>query len=93
MRNIKNRAIKHLKLGDDMTVHIRMTGSTSLIEAKALEVRYDQAGNINYLMLDRLIHKPNESAFDSNIDGQVQPSFALFGCYVSVLDATQPISP
>lgn len=92
MRNIKNRAIKHLKLGDDNTVYIRLSGSSNIIQAKALEVRHDQNGNITYLMLDRLIHKPSESEFESNIDGGFQPSFTVSGCYVSVLENSQAAS-
>jgi hypothetical protein len=81
-----NRVIKKISLNEESRdIVIQFRGSSQAIEAKALDFRTDETGNIEYLLLDRLIHKASEVAFDCCLDNQHQNGFLVEGCYVSEL--------
>jgi len=87
-----NRSIKKIYLNEESRdIVIQFRGSSQAIEAKALDFRTDASGNIVYLLLDRLIHKANEVAFDCYLGNQWQESFLVEGCYVSELKNTSAI--
>ena len=59
--SLNHRVIKQISLNEnsrDLVIQFR--GSSSAIEAKALEFKKDEAGNVVYLLLDRLIHKAHK---------------------------------
>jgi hypothetical protein len=81
-----NRVIKKISLNEesrDITIQFR--GSSHAIEAKALDFKKGETGRIDYLLLDRIIHKANEVAFDCYLDDQWHEAFGVNGCYVSEL--------
>jgi predicted metalloprotease with PDZ domain len=81
-----NRVIKKICLNEDSRdIVIQFRGNSQAIEAKALDYQTDEAGNLVYLLLDRLIHKVSETVFDCCIDNQQQNGFWVEGCYVSEL--------
>jgi hypothetical protein len=82
-----NRVIKQIKLNEETNdLVIQFRGSSDAIEAKALEFKKDDEGNIVYLLLDRLIHKAFESIFECFLNNEWQHGFTVSGCYVTVLD-------
>lgn len=81
-----NRMIKAINLNaatGDLIIQFR--GRTCAIEANALEIGKDADGNINRLLLDRLIHEPWETAFDCYLAKEWPCGFMVVGCYVSEL--------
>lgn len=85
----KNRVIKQISLNEesrDMVIHFR--GNSSAIEAKALDFKKDNQGNIVYLLLDRLIHKANEDFFECFLNEGRKNWFSVSGCVVSELKLT-----
>jgi|APLak6261703504_1056268.scaffolds.fasta_scaffold01525_5 hypothetical protein len=81
-----NRVIKKISLNEDSrNVTIQFRGGSHAIEAKALDFKMNETGNIIYLLLDRIIHKASEDAFDCHLDDQWQEGFLVNGCYVSEL--------
>ena len=85
----KNRVIKQISLNEttrDLIIQFR--GSSSAIEAKALDFKKDNQGNIVYLLLDRLIHKTNEDLFECFLNGEQKNWFSVSGCVASELKLT-----
>lgn len=81
-----NRVIKQISLNEatrDLVIQFR--GSSSAVEAKALDFKKDHLGNIVYLLLDRLIHKSHESVFDYQLNEEWVDGFWVSGCVVSEL--------
>lgn len=81
-----NRVIKQISLNEatrDLVIQFR--GSSSAIEAKALDFNKDHQGNIVYLLLDRLIHKSHESVFECHLQEEWADGFSVSGCVVSEL--------
>ena len=78
------RTIKKISLdaytGD---VVIQFRGHSQAIEAKALDFKRDEENGILYLLLDRLVHKEGETAFDFCQDGVGKNGFTVEGCFVS----------
>jgi hypothetical protein len=84
--NINNRVIKKMSInGETGDIVIQLRGNSSAIEAKALDFKKDEKGNIIYLLLDRLIHKSHEDRFECFWDNEWQNGFSVTGCYVSEL--------
>lgn len=84
-----NRVIKHISLNDETRdLVIQFRGSSSAIEAKALDFKKDDKGNIVYMLLDRLIHKSHENSFECFLNEQWENGFSISGCYVSELSRT-----
>jgi hypothetical protein len=84
-----NRVIKHISLNDEThDLMIQFRGSSSAIEAKALDFKKDDKGNIVYMLLDRLIHKSHENLFECFLNEQWENGFSISGCYVSELSRT-----
>ncbi len=82
-----NRVIKNIKLNEETgDVIIQFRGNSSAIEAKALESKKDDKGNIVKLLLDRLIHKANEENFDCFVNDEWEPGFSVSGCFVTELN-------
>jgi len=77
---MKNRILKKLLVSNDNLVHLRFSGSTHFLQAKALEHHYDENGGLIYLLLDRLVHSIDDSFFEFEDSG-----FNVSGCYVSLL--------
>jgi len=71
--------------GETGDIVIQLRGNSSAIEAKALDFKKDEKGNIIYLLLDRLIHKSHEDRFECFWDNEWQNGFSVTGCYVSEL--------
>jgi len=82
---MNNRVIKQFKLGEDHMIFIRFRGSSKIISAKALDVKKDDDGQVIYAVLDRLIHKPEETALECEFDDTLQNNFKVSGCYVTEL--------
>jgi hypothetical protein len=81
-----NRVIKQIKLNEETRdLVIQLRGSSSAIEAKALDFKKDIESNIVYLLLDRLIHKAHEDLFECFLNDQWENGFSVSGCYVSEL--------
>lgn len=81
-----NRIIKQIRLNESTRdLVIRFRGSSSAIEAKALDFKKDTQGNIVYLLLDRLIHKSHESIFECYLNDEWVDGFSVSGCVVSEL--------
>ncbi|WP_020563011.1 hypothetical protein [Methylosarcina fibrata] len=81
-----NRVIKQININEatrDLVIQFR--GSSSAIEAKALDFKKDNKGNIVYLLLDRLIHKAHESLFECFLNEKWDESFSVSGCVVTEL--------
>jgi len=81
-----NRVVKNISLNEasrDLVIQFR--GSSSAIEAKALDFKKDKQGNIVYLLLDRLIHKPHENVFECHLKDEWVDGFSVSGCVVSEL--------
>ena len=81
-----NRVIKHISLNEatrDLVILFR--GSSSAIEAKALDFKKDDQGNIVYILLDRLIHKVYECIFECFLNEEWESGFFISGCYVTEL--------
>jgi hypothetical protein len=84
--NINNRVIKKMSInGETGDIVIQLRGNSSAIEAKALDFKKDEKGNIIYLLLDRLIHKSHEDRFECFWDNEWQNGCSVTGCYVSEL--------
>ena len=84
--NINNRVIKKISLNEESgELVLQLRGNSSAIEAKALDFKKDEKGNIVYLLLDRLIHKSHEDRFECFWDNEWQNGFSVTGCYVSEL--------
>ena len=82
-----NRVIKQISINEetrDLVIPFR--GSSSAIEAKALEFKKDSDGSIVYLLLDRLIHKSHEIFFECFINENWESGFSVSGCYVTELN-------
>ena len=76
--------IKQIKLNEETRdLVIQLRGSSSAIEAKALDFKKDIESNIVYLLLDRLIHKAHEDLFECFLNDQWENGFPVSGCYVS----------
>jgi len=88
-----NRVIKQISLNEatrDLVIQFR--GSSSAIEAKALDFKKDHLGNVVYLLLDRLIHKSHESVFECQLNDKWMDGFSVSGCVVSELNRlAQPV--
>ncbi|PPC92262.1 MAG: hypothetical protein CTY34_00625 [Methylobacter sp.] len=81
-----NRVIKHISLNEETrNLVILFRGNSSAIETKALDFKKDDKGNIVYMLLDRLIHKPHENLFECFLNDQWESGFSISGCYVSEL--------
>lgn len=81
------RVITKITLTEEsQDVILQFRGSSSAIQAKALEFKTDEEGSITYLLLDRLIHKANESMFECFLNERWEQGFSLSGCYVSELN-------
>lgn len=81
------RVITKITLTEEsQDVIIQFRGSSSAVQAKALEFKTDEEGNITYLLLDRLIHNANERMFECFLNEKWEQGFSLFGCYVSELN-------
>ena len=82
-----NRVIKQIALNEETRdLVIQFRGSSSAIEAKALEFKKDSEGSIVYLLLDRLIHKSHEILFECFINENWESGFSVSGCYVTELN-------
>lgn len=84
---VNNRVIKQISLNEathDLVIQFR--GSSSAIEAKALDFKKDNQGNVMYLLLDRLIHKSHESVFECQLNDEWVDGFSVSGCVVSELN-------
>ncbi|MCD2453621.1 hypothetical protein GO003_024900 [Methylicorpusculum oleiharenae] len=82
-----NRVVKNISLNEasrDLVIQFRE--NSSAIEAKALDFKKDKQGNIVYLLLDRLIHKPHESVFECHLKDEWVDGFSVSGCVVSELN-------
>jgi len=82
-----NRVIKQINLNEatrDLVIQFR--GSSSAIEAKALDFKKDNQGNVLYLLLDRLIHNSLESVFECHLKEEWESGFSVSGCVVSELN-------
>lgn len=85
-----NRVIKHLNLNEQTReLFIQFRGSSSAIEAKALDFKKNDQGCIEYILLDRLIHKSHESSFECFLNGQWENGFSISGCYVTELNRSK----
>ena len=85
-----NRVIKHISLNEvtrDLVIQFR--GSSSAIEAKALDFKKDDQGNIVYMLFDRLIHKSHENLFECFLNEQWENGFLISGCYVTELSRSE----
>jgi hypothetical protein len=85
-----NRVIKHISLNEatcDLVILFR--GSSSAIEAKALDFKKNDQGNIVYILLDRLIHKSHENVFECVLNENWENGFAISGCYVTELSRSE----
>jgi len=81
-----NRVIKQISINEETRdLVIQFRGSSSAIEAKALDFKKDDQGSIVYLLLDRLIHKAHEKLFECFLNEQWENGFSISGCYVSEL--------
>jgi hypothetical protein len=88
--NINNRVIKKISLNEESgELVLQLRGNSSAIEAKALDFKKDEKGNIIYLLLDRLIHKSHEDRFECFWDNEWQNGFWVSGCFVSELQQIQ----
>jgi len=87
MSTQNSRNIKLLSVSNDHTVFIRFQGSSDLMEMKALEVKQDNAGNIEYMILDRKIHS-NEEMLHLQSENKIVRSFSVSGAYVTELRST-----
>jgi hypothetical protein len=82
-----NRVIKQISLNEaTRDVVIQFRGSSSAIEAKALDFKKDNQGNIVYLLLDRLVHKSHENVFECHLKEEWVDGFSVSGCVVSELN-------
>jgi hypothetical protein len=82
-----HRVIVKIALNEEsQDVILQFRGNSSAVQAKALEFKTDEEGNITYLLLDRLIHKANESMFECFLNEKWEQGFSLSGCYVSELN-------
>jgi hypothetical protein len=82
-----NRVIKQINLNEEMLdLVIQFRGNSSAIEAKALDFKKDNQGNIVYLLLDRLFHKAHESLFECFLNEEWESGFSVSGCVVSELN-------
>ena len=79
------RVIKKMKVSDENDVCIFFVGNSDVVQAKALEIKKDDNGNISYMCLDRLIHKPDESQIGFDDGSVVQTSFQVKGCFATEL--------
>ncbi|MCX7096351.1 MAG: hypothetical protein NTV43_00415 [Methylococcales bacterium] len=80
------RVIKQISLNkDSRDLVIQFRDSSSATEAKALDFKKDELGNIVYMLLDRLIHNAHESTFECFLNGEWQRGFSVSGCFVSEL--------
>jgi hypothetical protein len=87
--SLNHRVIKQISLNAksrDLVIQFR--GNSSAIEAKALEFKKDEAGNVVYLLLDRLIHKAHENLFECFLNDRWEHGFSVTGCYVTELNRT-----
>ena len=82
--SITTRTIKKINIdpGTRETV-IQFLGNSKAIEAMALDFRMD-TGDLTYLLLDRLVHKSHETAFEYVGDVQ-RKYFSVTGCVTSEL--------
>jgi hypothetical protein len=85
MSNKQSRVIKQMRISEDNTLYIRFKGTTNLIEAKILELKIDEQDKPYYILLDRLIHKQDETNFESHIENNWTTGFNVSGCFVSCL--------
>lgn len=70
------RTLKSFTLGDE-TISIQFKGSTQTHIARVLDCRRDAAGVVQYLCLDRLLHRQGDEAFRLTTTGEV---FRVSGC-------------
>jgi hypothetical protein len=81
------RVITKITLTEEsQDVILQFRGSSSAVQAKALEFKTDEEGNITYLLLDRLIHKANEGMFECFLNERWEQGFSLSVCYSSELN-------
>ncbi|WP_427551913.1 hypothetical protein ACQE3D_25360 (plasmid) [Methylomonas sp. MS20] len=73
------------------TVYIRLFGFSKAITAKCLELRTDKKDNINYLLLDRLIHSCSDVGFELIKPNHERVLYSVSGCYISELSKTDYI--
>jgi hypothetical protein len=80
-----NRKISQLDITEDNTVHLRFKGSSSTITARALDVRKDTQGRVTYLLLDRLLHRPEETLYTCEAGPAPHDAFNVDGAFVTEL--------
>jgi len=87
------RTIKKINFNHETRViTILFLGQSTAIEAKALDLKTDSEGNVLSLLLDRLIHKPNETEFKCFINDRWEVGFTVLGCFVSELSRSFAIA-
>lgn len=85
-----NRVIKQISINEETRDFvIQFRGSSSAIEAKALDFKKDDKGNIVYMLLDRLIHKAHENLFECFLNEKWENGFSISGCYVTELSRAE----
>ena len=85
--NVHSRKVKQILLNETTgMVTIRFRASSLATEAKALEFKKNEHGDIVYLLLDRLIHQHHESDFDWPVNQDKTAVIQVSGCMVSALN-------
>lgn len=82
MNTYITRTIKQLKVGTDGTAYLRFSGSSKSIKANVLDVQKDDAGRIESMILDRMVHSPSRDYQLSTKDGD-KGRVVFSGEYVS----------
>lgn len=80
-----NKTIKHISLAEDYEIFFRFSGTSRIVRAKALEVRKNSDNEIDYLLLDRLIHDRKDNAFSCELEKQNTFTMNVSGAYVTEL--------
>lgn len=83
---MSERTLRDVRLGDDGMVFLRLSGASALIGARALQVGRDADGHLQSLVLDRLIHHQDESAFKLSLTGSPYNTARLFGPLVTEIE-------
>lgn len=79
------RTLRDLKIGENREVTFRVQGSSIVRSAKLLEVTVDSAGDIQTLLLDRLLHDDNEHKIALKDNSGREHIFDVSGCYATML--------
>lgn len=80
-----NKTIKQISLSEENEIFFRFSGSSRIVKAKALEVRKNSNDEIDYLLLDRLIHDCKDCAFSCDLENQNTFTLNVSGPYVTEL--------